>query len=153
MSLVHESGKISLGIKDNTPPFYGALDYFQIHFIVIGVVNNPSDLVAKCRATTKGHFSKRRIVRIEWEGGKIADIVREDRELHGLLRRVLLKEGEIYIDPLEDHVRIYGKWKHEQNLALEDDLIQAMDRISYHIRAYLTKNEHPPNSVTDDLPL
>jgi hypothetical protein len=150
MSIVHEPVKSPPGSRDETTLLYGALDYFQVHFIIMGSVTNASDLIAKCRANTKGLFSNKRIVKIDWEGGKIADILRDDPKLDSLLRKVLLKEGEIYIDPLDDHVRVYGKWKHEQDLTLDEDLTQAMDTISYHVRAFMTRHEHAANSVTED---
>ena len=141
MSLLRESGEISTRDKDNDLPPYGALDYFQMHFIVMGSVSNPSELIAKCKASTVGHFSKKRVVKINWEGGKIAEIVSRDRQLDSYLRNVLLKEGEIYIDPLEDHVRVYGKWKHQQELGLYEELVQTMDRICYHIKAIMNKQK------------
>ena len=141
MSIVRESGEISTRDNENDLPSYGALDYFQMHFIVMGSVSNPSDLIATCKASTSGHFSKKHVVRINWEGGKIAEIVSNDQQLDSFLRNVMLEEGEIYIDPLEDHVRVYGKWKHQQELSLYEELVQTMDRICYHVKAFVNKQE------------
>jgi hypothetical protein len=140
MSLVRESGELSTRDKDNTLPSYGALDYFQMHFIVIGSVSNPSELIAKCKPSTSGHFSKKQVISVNWEGGKIAEIVSKDQQLNSYLRNVLLEEGEIYIDPLEDHVRVYGKWKHQQELRLYEELVQTMDRICYHVKEFMNKS-------------
>ena len=141
MSLLRESGEISTRNKDNNLPSYGALDYFQMHFIVMGSASNPSELLAKCKASTNGHFSKKHVTRVNWEGGKIAEIVSKDQQLESYLRNVLLDEGEIFIDPLEDHVRVYGKWKHQQELRLYEDLVQMMDRICYHVKGFMNKQE------------
>ena len=141
MSLLRESGEISTRDKGNDLPSYGALDYFQMHFIVMGSVSNPSELIAKCKASTVGHFSKKHVVKINWEGGKIAEIVSKDQQLNSYLRNVLLEEGEIYIDPLEDHVRVYGKWKHQQELHVYEELVQTMDRICHHVKAFVNKQE------------
>lgn len=141
MSIVRESGEISTRDNENDLPSYGALDYFQMHFIVMGSVSNPSDLIAKCKASTSGHFSKKHVVRINWEGGKIAEIVSNDQQLDSFLRNIMLEEGEIYIDPLEDHVRVYGKWKHQQELRLYEELVQTMDRICYHVKVFVNKQE------------
>jgi hypothetical protein len=141
MSLLHESGEISTRDTNSAPPSYGALDYFQLHFIVMGSDINPSELVAKCKATTSGHFSRKHVVTVNWEGGKIADIVSKDQQLDSYLRNVLLEEGEIYIDPLEDHVRIYGKWKHQQELRVYEELVQTMDRICYHVKEFVNKQK------------
>jgi hypothetical protein len=139
MSLLHESSEISTRDKDNTLPSYGALDYFQMHFIVMGSVSNPSDLIAKCKPSTRGHFFKKHVISVNWEGGKIAEILSKDQQLDSYLRNVLLEEGELYIDPLEDHVRVYGKWKHQQELRLYEELVQTMDRICYHVKAFVSK--------------
>ena len=139
MSLLHNSGEISARGKDNNLPSYGALDYFQMHFVVMGSVSNPSELIARCRASTRGHFSKKRVVSVDWEGGKIVEIVSKDQQLDSYLRNVLLEEGEICIDPLEDHVRVYGKWKHQQELRLYEELVQTMDRICFHVKTFVQK--------------
>lgn len=137
MSLLHNSGEISVRGKDNNLPSYGALDYFQMHFVVMGSVSNPSELIARCRASTRGHFSKKRVISVDWEGGKIVEIVSKDPQLDSYLRNVLLEEGEIFIDPLEDHVRVYGKWKHQQELRLYEELVQTMDRICFHVKTFV----------------
>lgn len=139
MSLLHNSGEISVHGKDNNLPSYGALDYFQMHFVVMGSVSNPSELIARCRASTRGHFSKKRVISVDWEGGKIVEIVSKDQQLDSYLRNVLLEEGEICIDPLEDHVRVYGKWKHQQELRLYEELVQTMDRICFHVKTFVHK--------------
>ena len=64
-----------------------------------------------------------------------------DQQLASYLRNVLLEEGEIYIDPLEDHVRVYGKWKHQQELRVYEELVLTMDRICNHVKAFLNKQE------------
>ncbi|HZD35004.1 MAG TPA: hypothetical protein VE130_07345 [Nitrososphaeraceae archaeon] len=140
MSIQRNSSEISTQHKENNLPSYGALDYFQMHFVVMGTVSNPSELVAKCKASTRGHFSKKHVTRVNWEGGKIAEIVSKDQQLDSYLRNVLLEEGEIWIDPLEDHVRVYGKWKHQQELRLYEELVQAMDRICYHVKALVKES-------------
>ena len=51
-----------------------------------------------------------------------------------MLKEVLQKEGEIRIDPLEDHVRIYSKWKHEDDLEFNPKVLDVVDRIASHIQ-------------------
>src|ERR671918_613821 len=63
MSLLRESGEISTHAKHDNLPSYGALDYFQMHFIVMGRVSNPSELIAKCKAKTSGLFSKKHAIK------------------------------------------------------------------------------------------
>ena len=141
MSLLRKSGEISTHDMHDNLPSYGVLDYFQFHFIVMGSVSNPSELIAKCKVSTRGLFSKKHVTKVSWEGGKITEIVSKDQQLDSYLRNVLLNEGEIYIDPLEDHVRVYGKWKHQQELRLYEELVQAVDRICYHIKGFVNQQE------------
>ena len=141
MSLLRKSDEISTHDMQDYLPAYGALDYFQIHFIVMGSASNPSELIAKCKANTSGFFSKNHVTKVSWEGGKITEILSKDQQLDSYLRNVLLNEGEIYIDPLEDHIRVYGKWKHQQELRLYEELVQAVDRICYHIKGFVNQQD------------
>ena len=117
---------------------YGALQYFQIHYIVESkVMPDPTMFLAKCKPVTKGHFRNKTIVDVKWIGGRLAEILQTDIELKEILKTVLLKEGEIRIDPLDDHIRIYGKWVHEDNLKFNAKMFDAADRIAYHIQTLI----------------
>jgi hypothetical protein len=75
---------------------YGALQYYQIHYIIEDAdITNPEALLAKC---------------------------------------VLQQEGEIRIDPIDDHIRIYSKWKHEDDLKFDPRVFEVVDKIAYHIQ-------------------
>jgi hypothetical protein len=115
---------------------YGALDYYQVHYIV--EVNNrlidTAGILAKCTPITTGHFGKKRIVDVKWTGEKLARILENDLELKEMLKTVLTVEGEIKIDPLDDHIRIYGKWKNEDQLRFNNKTFEAVERIAGHIK-------------------
>jgi hypothetical protein len=114
---------------------YGALQYYQIHYIVKNtVISNTETLLAKCQPIYKGHFGNKRVVDVKWWGGRLAEILQADIELKEMLKEVLLQEGELKIDPLEDHIRIYGKWKHEDDLKFNPKVFDAIDKIAYHIQ-------------------
>jgi hypothetical protein len=49
----------------------------------------------------------------------------------------LYEEGEIRVDPLEDHIRIYGKWRNEDQLKFSPKMFDAADRIGGHIKKLL----------------
>jgi hypothetical protein len=49
----------------------------------------------------------------------------------------MLHEGEIRLDPQDDHIRIYGKWKHEENFAFNETMMEIADRIAMHIKERL----------------
>jgi hypothetical protein len=118
---------------------YGALDYYQVHYIVEtkNHVYDPSLFLAKCYPITKGHLSNKRIVGTKWEGDRLADILRADAELEAIVKEILYEEGEIKVDPLEDHIRIYGKWRNEDQLKFSPKMFEAADRIAGHIKRLL----------------
>ncbi|MDW0119956.1 MAG: hypothetical protein QOK64_05490, partial [Nitrososphaeraceae archaeon] len=116
---------------DPNPLPYGALPYFQIHYLVEPVnISNPSSYMAKCRAKTKGHFGEKRITEIEWVGGRLAERLASDKELTEMLKPLMLKEGEISIDPQKDRVRVYTKWKREDKLQFDPEFFQVVERIA-----------------------
>jgi hypothetical protein len=118
---------------------YGALDYYQVHYIVEtkNHAYDPSLFLARCHPITKGHLSKKRIVGTKWEGDRLADILGADFELETIVKQILYEEGEIRVDPLEDHIRIYGKWRNEDQLKFSPKMFDAADRIAGHIRKLL----------------
>jgi hypothetical protein len=118
---------------------YGALDYYQVHYIVDAKNHayDPSMFLARCHPITKGHLSKKRIVGTKWEGDRLADILGADLELEETIKQILYQEGEIRVDPLEDHIRIYGKWRNEDQLKFSPKMFDAADRIAGHIKKLL----------------
>jgi hypothetical protein len=128
---------------DNTEPSqvpYGALDYYQVHYIVEtkNHAYDPTLFLARCHPITKGHLSKKRIVGTKWEGDRLADILGADLELEAIVKQILYEEGEIRVDPLEDHIRIYGKWRNEDQLKFSPKMFDVADRIAGHIKKLLS---------------
>lgn len=124
-----------MATPDPNPLPYGALPYFQIHYLVEPVnISNPSSYMAKCRAKTKGHFEEKRITEIEWVGGRLAERLASDKELTEMLEPLMLKEGEISIDPQKDRVRVYTKWKREDKLQFDPEFFQVVERIARAIK-------------------
>ncbi|HVX02374.1 MAG TPA: hypothetical protein VHA09_04405 [Nitrososphaera sp.] len=118
---------------------YGALDYYQIHYIVeTGDDINTQKFLAKCEPITKGHFSEKRVAAVKWTGASaFADRLQQDERLTELLKQVLLHEREVRVDPLDGHVRIYGRWNHEENLKANTVMVEIADIIAAHIKAAL----------------
>ena len=122
--------------QDSNPIPYGALQYYQIHYIIEGaVIPNSEMFLAKCEPISKGYFRNKKVVDIRWWGsGRLAEILQADKELKEMLKAVLPQEGEIRIDPVDDHIRIYGKWKHEDDLKFNAKMLDVIDRIAHHIQ-------------------
>ena len=114
---------------------YGALQYYQIHYIIEDTqIANPEALLAKCKPISEGHFRNKKVVDVKWWGGRLAEILQADTELSEMLKVILPLEGEIRVDPVEDHIRIYGKWKHEDDLKFSSKMFDVADRIANHIQ-------------------
>ena len=121
--------------QDPNPLPYGALPYFQIHYLIEPVkISNPSSYMAKCRVKTKGHLGDKRIVDIEWVGGRLAERLASDNELAEMLKPLIMNEGEISIDPQKDRVRVYTKWKREDKLEFDPEFFQVVERIARTVK-------------------
>lgn len=118
---------------------WGALPYYQMHYIVLGNGKRFAEqLVARTRKRTKG-FVHKEIVDVWWEGGNIVNVLNQDMELKTLLKKVLLEEGEIYIDPTENCIRIYSGWKPERKVQISKDALQAYNIIAAHVKKFMSE--------------
>jgi len=126
---------------DPIPLPYGPLQYYQIHYIVDIRSNDNDKFLARCRPVTKGHFRSKRIVDVKWTGDEnFARILRSDTDLTDMLKEVMIKVGEITIDPQDDHIRIYSRWVHEENLAFDPLMLEIADRIALYIKKTVHKS-------------
>jgi hypothetical protein len=120
---------------DPVPLPYGPLQYYQIHYIVDIKSSDNDKFLARCRPISKGHFQSKRIIDVKWTGDdNFAKILMSDTSLTNMLKEVMLKVREITIDPQDDHIRIYSRWVHEENLAFDPIMLEIADRIALHIK-------------------
>jgi len=125
-------------MQDPNPLPWGAQDRFQAHFIVRGNTgNNDSDFVAETKLSTKGHFGSKKLIGVQWVGGKIAEMLNNDHELTSMILKQPLKDASIWIDPTENGIRIYGKWKHGNEFGISKELFAIYDRVASHIKKTL----------------
>ena len=125
-------------MQDPNPLPWGALDRFQAHFIVRGSVgNNDVDFVAETKLTTKGHFGSKKLVGIEWVGGKIAQELNNDSDLTNMILKQSVKDAHIRVDPTRTGVRIYGKLRSSFELGISKELFAIYDRVASHIKKAL----------------
>ena len=125
----------SMARQDPNPLPYGALPYFQIHYLIEPVkISSPSAYMAKARAKTEGHFEDKKVIDIEWIGGRLAQSLAADKELTEMLKPLMVREGEISIDPQKDRVRLYTKWKREDRLQFDPQFFQVVERIANAIK-------------------
>lgn len=124
-----------MGKQDPNPLPYGALPYFQIHYLIEPVkISSPSWYMAKCKSITQGHFGDKRVIDIEWIGGRLAERLASDSELTEMLKPFMIDEGEISIDPQKDRVRVYTKWKREDKLQFNPQFFEVVERIARTIK-------------------
>jgi hypothetical protein len=121
--------------QDPNPLPYGALPYYQVHYIV-GSLHIPDRelFTARCVPITKGRLAKKRVTELQWRGGRLAELLKSDKDLSEMLLPLMQEEGEINIDPQEDRVRIYTKWKREDKIGFDLKFFKAAERIATVIR-------------------
>ncbi len=128
--------------QDPVPLPYGSLQYYQAHYILKSEGNENDRFLARCKPVTRGRFGSKRIVGVRWTSAdKFAEALQADAKLTEMLKEVMLREGEIRVDPLTDHIRIYGKWVHEDAF-FNQTMLEIADRIAWHIKA---RNRGPGN--------
>jgi hypothetical protein len=127
---------------DPIPLPYGPMQYYHIHYILQIKSNDNDKFLARCRPIRKGYFQSKRVVDVKWTGDDdFAKVLQSDTALTEMLKEVMLKVGEITIDPQDDHIRIYSRWVHEENLAFDPAMFEIVDRIALHIKNIVQKKE------------
>ena len=122
-------------MQDPNPLPWGAQDRFQAHYIVKkDLSENDEGFVAETKLTTKGHFGSKKLVGVQWVGGRIADVLNNDAELTNIILKQSIKDAHIRIDPTKNDVRIYGNWKNNDEFGISKDLFAIYDTIASHIK-------------------
>ena len=123
-------------MQDPNPLPWGAQDRFQSHFIVrknTGIRN--TDFVARTILLTKGYFGSKKIQSVKWNGGKLAKTLNSDTSLNELIQKQSINDATIFVDPTENAVRIYGKWKNNYEFGITKELFEIYDKIAGHIKS------------------
>ncbi len=122
-------------MQDPNPLPWGALDRYQAHFIVRRTVENDLDFVAKTVLKTKGHFGSKKVDQVNWNGGKLAELLNSDSTLNDLIKKQSVKDASIFVEPTSKGVRIHGKWKNHLDFGISKDLFEIYDKIAGHIKS------------------
>ena len=125
-----------MNLMQNIIPLpWGAQDRFQTHFIVKGNVNQSDDaFLAESKPKTEGRFGAKKVVGVEWIGGRIADILNTDNELASMITKLSYNDAFIWVDPTKSGIRIHGKWKSNHELGISKELFLVYDKIALHIK-------------------
>ena len=123
-------------MQDPNPLPWGAQDRFQAHFIVKRQAEKSIDLTARTILETSGHFGTKKVTKVEWQGGKIADTLNSDLVLNELIAQQSVDDATITIDPTSKGVRIYGKWKNSFEFKVSKAQFEIFDKIAGHIKSF-----------------
>ena len=122
-------------MQDPNPLPWGAQDRFQAHFIVQKDIGEELlNLTARTRLQTTGHFGSKKITGVIWEGGKLADELNTDSSLNKMIAKQSLNDAIIFVDPTDNGVRIYGKWKNSYNFGITKELFDIYNKIAGYIK-------------------
>ncbi len=123
-------------MQDPNPLPWGAQDRFQAHFIVNKDSSiNTLDYTARTVLSTNGHFGSKKIKNVTWNGGQLAKALNDDSALNKMIQKQSVKDATIFVDPTEDVVRIYGKWKNDFEFGITKELFEIYDKIAGHIKS------------------
>lgn len=123
-------------MQDPDPLPWGAQDRYHAHYIVRKDSGEKTlDYLARTILDTEGHFGSKKIKDVRWEGGKLANILNSDSSLKEMIQRQSVKDATIFIDPTDDAIRIYGKWKNSFEFGITKDLFEIYDKIAGHIKS------------------
>jgi hypothetical protein len=123
-------------MQDPNPLPWGAQDRFQAHFIVKRQAEKSLDLTARTILQTSGHFGTKKVTKVEWQGGRIADTLNSDSVLNDLIAQQSVEDATITIDPTSKGVRIYGKWKNSFEFKISKAQFEIFDKIAGHIKSF-----------------
>ena len=122
-------------MQEPNPLPWGAQDRYQAHFIVRKNVETQLDYTAKTILSTSGHFSSKKVRDVKWSGGKLAEILNEDSSLKELIIKQSVNDATIFVDPSENGIRIYGKWKNSFEFGITKELFSIYDKIAGHVKS------------------
>ena len=122
-------------MQDPNPLPWGAQDRFQAHFIVQqNSGEKVIDFTARTRLKTTGHFGSKKILGVTWEGGKLAEDLNADSSLNEIIANQSVNDATIFVDPTDNGIRIYGKWKNSFDFGITKELFEIYNKIAGHIK-------------------
>ena len=122
-------------MQDPNPLPWGAQDRFQAHFIVQkDSGDNVIDFTARTRLKTTGYFGSKKITEVTWEGGELAENLNADSSLNELIAKQSVNDATIFVDPTDNGIRVYGKWKNSHDFGVTKELFEIYDKIAGYIK-------------------
>jgi|TARA_B100001540_G_scaffold204927_1_gene180532 hypothetical protein len=123
-------------MQDPNPTPWGTQDRFQAHYIVrVKNVSNVLDYTTRTTLSTTGHFGSKKVTDVEWQGGKISGILNSDSSLKEMIVNQNPDDAVISVEPTNQGVRIYGKWKNSFEFGVSKELFDIYDKIAGHVKS------------------
>ena len=123
-------------MQDPNPTQWGTQDRFQAHYIVrVKNVSNVLDYTTRTTLSTTGHFGSKKVTDVEWQGGKISGILNSDSSLKEMIVNQNPDDAVISVEPTNQGVRIYGKWKNSFEFGVSKELFDIYDKIAGHVKS------------------
>ena len=122
-------------MQDPNPTPWGTQDRFQAHYIVrVKNIANVLDYTTRTTLSTTGHFASKKVTGVKWQGGKISDVLNSDSSLNEMIFNQNPDDATISVEPTNQGVRIYGKWKNGFDFGVSKELFDIYDKIASHIK-------------------
>ena len=122
-------------MQDPNPLPWGAQDRFQAHFIV---KQDSGEKLLRFTARTNlkitGHFGSKKITDVTWDGGELAEQLNADSSLNKMITKQPINDAVIFVDPTDNGIRIYGKWKNSYDFSVTKELFEIYDKIAGYIK-------------------
>jgi len=123
-------------MQDPNPTPWGTQDRFQAHYIVRkNNITNVLDYTTRTTLSTTGHFGSKKVTDVEWQGGKISGILNSDSSLKEMIVNQNPDDAVISVEPTNQGVRIYGKWKNSFEFGVSKELFDIYDKIAGHVKS------------------
>ena len=123
-------------MQDPNPTPWGTQDRFQAHYIVRkNNITNVLDYTTRTTLSTTGHFGSKKVTDVEWQGGKISEALNSDTSLKEMIVNQTPDDAVISVEPTNQGVRIYGKWKNGFEFGVSKALFEIYNKIAGHIKS------------------
>ena len=123
-------------MQDPNPTPWGTQDRFQAHYIVRkNNIANVLDYTTRTTLSTTGHFGSKKVTDVEWQGGKISEALNSDTSLKEMIVSQTPDDAVISVEPTNQGIRIYGKWKNGFEFGVSKELFEIYNKIAGHIKS------------------
>ena len=89
---------------------------------------------ARTNLETTGNFGSKKITGVTWNGGELAEQLNADSSLNKMIIKQSINDATIFVDPTDNGIRIYGKWKNSHDFSVTKEMFEIYDKIAGYIK-------------------